>query len=74
MNQYRLGIIQLESRIAERDLGVLVEKLNISQQCAFTAKVNNSILDSIRRNTANRSDLSRYIWCIVASSGLPSAR
>ena len=74
MYQYRLGIKELESSIVERDLGVLVEKLNMSQQCALTAKVNNSILDSIRKNTANRPDLARYIWCTVASSGLPSAR
>jgi len=56
MHQYTLGAVQLESRLAEKDLGVLVDtKLNMSQQWALAAKKVNGILDCIRQNVASRS-------------------
>ena len=46
---------QLQSSLAEKDLGVLVvTKLHMSQQCALAAKRVNGILDCIRRNVASR--------------------
>ncbi|PKU32883.1 protein hook hypothetical protein [Limosa lapponica baueri] len=57
LTKYRLEkwATQLESSLAEKDLGVLVDtKLNMRQQCALTAKAVNSILGCIRRSTANR--------------------
>ncbi|KAK4806775.1 hypothetical protein QYF61_005571 [Mycteria americana] len=44
-HQYMLGAIQLESSLAEKDLGVLVDtRLNMSQQLALAAKRANGIL------------------------------
>jgi len=52
--QYRLGMKGL--RAAERDLGVLLdEKLDMSQQCALTAKKANCILGCIKSSVASRS-------------------
>jgi len=56
MYQYMLGTPQLESRLAEKDLGVLVDtKLNMSQQRAFAAKTANCILGCSRQSIASRS-------------------
>jgi len=47
--------MQLESSLAEQDLGVLVDtKLTVSQRCALTAKKAGGISDCIRQNIASR--------------------
>ena len=49
MHQYMLGATQLESRLAEKRLGFLVDtKLKMSQQRALATKKANGILDCIR--------------------------
>ena len=53
MHQSMLGDNQLESRLAEKDLGVLVDnRLNISKQCALAEKKGNSHLGCIRKSVA----------------------
>lgn len=50
-HQYKLQVNWLESRSAEKDLGILVDnKLNVSQRCDLTAKKVNRLLDCIRQS------------------------
>lgn len=52
MKSYRLGSVWLGNSLAERDLGVLVDKKpNITQQCAAAATKGNWILACIHRGS-----------------------
>ncbi|KAK4825365.1 hypothetical protein QYF61_026884 [Mycteria americana] len=56
IHQCILGATQLESSMAEKDLGVLLDtKLHMSQGCALAAKKGNGILCFIRQSIASRS-------------------
>ncbi|KAK4816519.1 hypothetical protein QYF61_017619 [Mycteria americana] len=55
-HHYMLGITQLESSLAEKDPGVLVDtKLPMSQRFALATKKANGILYCIRQSIASRS-------------------
>ncbi|KAK4814555.1 LOW QUALITY PROTEIN: hypothetical protein QYF61_023754 [Mycteria americana] len=73
MHQYMLGAAQLESSFAEKDRGVLLDPMNMSQQCALAAKKANDILGCIRQSIASQSRvvILRLYWhWAVPSSGL----
>ena len=79
MHWFMLGDIQLESSLAEGDLGILVEsKLKISQQCTLVRKKINGILGYTSENITSRwRDMILLLYSAVvrphqymASSGL----
>lgn len=45
----------LENNFAEKDLGVLIDKLNMSKQCALAAKKTKGILGCITNSVTSRS-------------------
>jgi len=55
MHQYRPRADLLESSSVERDLGVLVDKLTMSQQCVLVAMKANGLLGYIKKSVASRS-------------------
>jgi len=55
MHHYILGATQLESSLAAKDLGFLVDtKVNRSHQCALEQRKPNGVLGCIRRSVASR--------------------
>lgn len=72
--QYGLGSVRLRSSLAKRDLRVLVDKLNVSQQCASAAIKAHLILDCICRDftTRDRDTITPFstvpeVFCLVMS-------
>lgn len=57
-----LGAWLVESSFAEKGLGVLMHKLNMSQQWAFAAKGAKSIVGCISRSVAKRKHFLAFIW------------
>uniref|UniRef100_A0A803T1G7 Reverse transcriptase domain-containing protein n=1 Tax=Anolis carolinensis TaxID=28377 RepID=A0A803T1G7_ANOCA len=54
MQRFRIGDAWLDSSTCEKDLGVLVDKLNMSQQCDAAAKKANGILACINKSIVSR--------------------
>ena len=55
MQQYKPEADCLGSSSTEKDMGVLVDKLTMSQQRALAAKMTNCILSCISKSAASRS-------------------
>lgn len=60
MHQYMLGADRLESSFAEKNLRILVDKLNLSQQCALVANKATIILCCIGRSRSREIVLPLY--------------
>lgn len=51
----QVGAHNLESSFGEEQLGVLVDKFPVDQQCAFVIKAANILLGCISKNSASMS-------------------
>ena len=59
-----MGTDKLESSFAEKGLGILVDKLNVNQQCVLAALAAN-ILDCIRKSIAGRLREAVFTLCLA---------
>ncbi|XP_067166455.1 olfactory receptor 5B21-like [Apteryx mantelli] len=63
MHKHTLGADQLESSFAEKDLGVLVDKLSMNQPCSLAAKVVNSLLlESRKKKDRSMMLMEKWEW------------